>query len=255
MKYKNIYVLLLIVAGSSVYAAEQSMQQEQMPRELVVEIFVRNLPKYTTQEALDALKALRETNKSFATDQGLQKAIDFMKNYNKSILFQKYDFLDQDDIAFIAALLRAQEWLRNHTESVDSLIVRIIGQELNTRKNLPPFMSMLETVWPFSSKKFNFDKLLPFGLYPIKDIQAACEIAKFLHEKNIPINNEKTGYSEVLQLMITNVQYENKLKELPIYTPDPKIIEGYKILYKCLKDLGARLDPKYQEEAKELGLE
>ena len=88
MKYKNIYVLLLIVAGSSVYAAEQPIQQEQMPRELVVEIFVRNLPKYTTQEALDALKALRETNKNFATDQGLQQAIDFMKNYNKSILFQ-----------------------------------------------------------------------------------------------------------------------------------------------------------------------
>ena len=93
MKYKNIYVLLLIVAGSSLYAAQQPIQ-EQMPRELIVEIFVRNLAKYTNQEALDALKALRETNKSFANDQGLQQAIDYMKNFNRFRPYYSNQWLD-----------------------------------------------------------------------------------------------------------------------------------------------------------------
>ena len=259
MKYKNIYVLLLIVAGSSVYAAEQSMQQEQMPRELVFELFVKDLHDYTNQEALNALKALRQTNKSFATDKGLQQAIDYMKNYNRLRPYHLSQTLLKSEITIIATLLRDQKWLKNNTESVDSLIKDLVRQDIDGINKLP-VLNMLEILWPLISH--NFDDFiyvsLAQGLYISKDPSAdiACEIAKFLHNKNIPLNNEKTGYCEALKLMIRRIQNANKIKkEYPMYPPDPKIIEGYKILYKCLKDLGARLDPKYQEVAKEVGLE
>ena len=258
MKYKNIYVLLLIVAGSSLYAAEQPIQQEQMPRELIVEIFVRNLAKYTNQEALDVLKALRETNKSFATDKGLQQAIDYMKNYNRL----RPNYLNKEilksELTIIATLLRAQEWLKNNTRSVDALVLNIMLQRFVSEL---PLTNMLETVWPFSSQKYvysPYETLIEgLTLQRATSVQIACEIAKFLHKKNIPINNQKTGYCEALQELIEKIQVENfhiVLRRVT-YPEDQKRIENYKILYECLKDLGARLDPKYQEEAKKAGLE
>ena len=205
MKYKNIYVLLLIVAGSSVYAAEQPIQQEQMPRELIVELFVKDLHDYTNQEALDVLKTLRETNKSFATDKGLQQAIDYMKNYTRLRPHYSNDKLDEDEITLIATLLRAQEWLRNNTQGVDILIDDIIGQNIKSPRELP-LLNMLETVWPLSSQKFQYSPyvMLVDGLNSQDaSVHIAYEIAKFLHKKNIPLNNQKTGYCEALQELIS----------------------------------------------------
>ena len=251
MKYKNIYVLLLIVAGSSVYAAEQSMQQEQMPRELIFELFVKDLPGYTNQEALNALKALRQTNKSFANDQGLQQAIHYMKNFNSLNPHFSNRKLYPRQLTLIATLLRAQEWLRNNTLEVIFLVSDIISQRFDRPRELP-LLNMLEILWPLSSRNFDdsiYESLanqLHFSRERFVDI--SCETAKFLHKKNIPLNNQKTGYCQALQFIIEVIKST-------IRPPDPKMIEDYKILYKCLKDLGARLDPKYQEEAKELGLE
>ena len=88
-------------------------------------------------------------------------------------------------------------------------------------------------------------------------MQIACEIAKFLHKKNIPLNNPKTGYCEAFEEMIGKTQIEDFFIDLGrmTYHDQQKMFENYKILYKCLKDLGARLDPKYQQKAKELGFE
>ena len=156
-------------------------------------------------------------------------------------------------------MLRAQEWLRNNTQSVDFLIDNIIGQNIKSPSELP-LLNMLETVWPLSSQKFQYSPyvMLVDGLNSRDaSVHIAYEIAKFLHKKNIPLNNQKTGYCEALQELIRRIQIAIRyiLAVRVIDPEDRKMFQDCTILYKCLKDLGACLDPKYQEEAKRLGLE